>query len=375
MTKHNPENPIPVLHIIGSLRLGGAQVCLRDLLENFSDGRFVNHACALRGREIDVSLPGRQLTLPYRHYDPRKILAIAQYCIENRIRIIHAHLEKPILLALMLGKWLGIKVVIHEHATGLHENWKRQTYELLYGLLGRQADAYIAVSHNMAEYLRRRIGIPPGKIHIIPNSVNLEKFSPDPALPPMLREQYHIPPDALVIGYAGRLAPVKGPDLLVEAVSLLPRSRPFHLILAGDGPLRSKLEQRAQRLQLTDRITFTGFCPDINRLMNLFDIGVIPSRSESFGLTALEMMSMNIPFVCSGIGGLREFTQHNDNALITTENTPHFIARAILQLADDPQLCGRLTANACQTARQYAITTYTTRIAALYRELCGLTHL
>jgi glycosyltransferase involved in cell wall biosynthesis len=103
--------------------------------------------------------------------------------------------------------------------------------------------------------------------------------------------------------------------------------------------------------------------------MNAFDIGCLPSRNESFGLAAVEMMCMQIPLICTAVGGLKELTAEGQNAIMLEENTPQHIAAAIRQLAADAELQKKLTQQAAAFTKQFSIETFIQKIETLYSGL------
>lgn len=123
-----------------------------------------------------------------------------------------------------------------------------------------------------------------------------------------LRASLGVSQDALLIGTVGRLAPEKNQDVLLTTLRRLRVARvDAHLMLAGGGPLRQRLMQRAMDLAIADRVHFVGEIEDVRPVLGALDIFVLPSIAvESFSNAALEAMSMARPVILSNIGGARE---------------------------------------------------------------------
>lgn len=114
------------------------------------------------------------------------------------------------------------------------------------------------------------------------------------------------PPGVLRIGVASRFSREKGLDVLLCALSRLPRGAPWHLFLAGSGPLEGDLKRRVKRYGLEGQVTFLGFRPSLAGFYEAIHLLAVPSRQEGLGLSALEAMAAGKPVVASRVGGLPE---------------------------------------------------------------------
>ena len=360
---------IRVLHIISSLELGGAQVCVKYLVENAGSG-VEPFVYPLRYGRIDISVNGEVAKLAYPNYDVRKFFSILRLCRKHHIDIIHAHLEKPILGGLLASYFCKSRIVIHEHGPIFRSGWRQNIYRLGLRLLAGRAAVVLAVSEAAAKELAAKAKVSPDRIRVVYNAVNLDRFKPDEQSRKQFKEQLGAGKDDIVIGYAGRLAHVKGVDLLVEAMGLLvERSRRYLLVIVGEGEQRKSLEKLTKRLGITRRVKFLGFCDNVAEIMTSFDIGVVPSRQESLGIVALELMSMKVPIVCSGVEGLAEIVTDGRTALVPSQNIAEEIAGCIERLAGDVALRQRLAAAGRQKSEEFSVGEYVRKIEQIYAEL------
>ncbi|MEW5818233.1 MAG: glycosyltransferase, partial [Spirochaetota bacterium] len=144
-------------------------------------------------------------------------------------------------------------------------------------------------------------------------------------------------------GCVARLHSDKGVEDLVRAAAALELSRiNFRIILAGDGPERSRLEQLAERLGVRSRLLFLGFRNDIDSLLQTFDLFVLPSREEGLPMSVLEAMSFGIPVVATRVGGVPEIVLHNQTGILVPDHSPRELARAISTLIQNPVLARKL---------------------------------
>ena len=251
-------------------------------------------------------------------------------------------------------------------------------------MLHRRATAVIANSHAIASELIGKASIDRNKIDIIYNPVDFRLFDPERVSREQARENLKIPGDDFVIGFVGRLHPVKGVDVLIKALALLLRqSAHYFLVLAGDGPQRKSLETLTSQLGIIERVRFLGMRDDIPEVMAAFDVGVIPSRQQPIGRVSLELqlnwggrvaaelMRMKVPVIASGKKGQSELLKDRITGLLTQEDNPQEIAEAIRQLADDKELHRQLIDNAYRFCERFNVDEHVRQIVRIYRDVAA----
>lgn len=351
--------PIKVLHVIGSLGCGGAQVVLKHLVENTDSKQVEVFVYPLRSRDVRIPIQGQIITRPYPNYDPRKFFTILRLCKQHDIDILVAHLEKPIMACLLASFFCKPELIVYEHGPVIIKGVRYSLYRLVLQLLWRRADLFIAVSQSIADYLVHKIGISPDRVRVIYNPVQTDVFDYRRISSKTARERLGISDSDTVVGFVGRLDPMKGVDLLIKATALLlQRSERYLLLVAGEGPDRKSLGKLAQRLGIDDRVRFLGFCRNVPDVMAAFDIGVVPSRFEPFGIVCLELMRMKIPVISSGVGGMAEYITDEQTGLLLKQNTPEEICRCVERLVNDKQLCQNLMEVGYRVAEQFGVDQY-----------------
>lgn len=359
-----------VLHLIGSLRLGGAQIVLKQIVEHADRTRFEPIVYPLRPNPQDIQLPVEVIRNPYFNYDLRKFFDLVRICKTRKIDLIHAHLHKDILGGLLSTYVQDVPVIVHEHGAIFQPGVQYGAYRRLLGLLKHRAAGFIAPSQSTAIRLTAACGIDPSTIQVIYNAVDPAKFYLDTDTRRRMRQTLGYADTDTVIGFAGRLGHDKGVDLLVEAMGLLVRKNPaMKLLIIGSGPMDSDLKDRAAAMGILGHVHFAGFQASPAEWINAFDIACLPSRYESFGLAAAEMMTMKVPLICTAVGGLEELTQGGRNALVLGHNTPEHIASAIDLLAGDIARQTLLSENAFCFSHHFGIDDFISKIEALYSNL------
>jgi glycosyltransferase involved in cell wall biosynthesis len=141
---------------------------------------------------------------------------------------------------------------------------------------------------------------------------------------------------------------------LIDAVAELRASgADVHLMLVGDGPLRSALEQRAIERGISDAVTFTGALPDVRAALKVFDVFVLPSLSETFSNAALEAMAMQLPVILTRTGGASEMIEHGkEGYIVDVAELPRQLPGLLEQLRLDNVMRTRMAAAAALRAQR-----------------------
>jgi glycosyltransferase involved in cell wall biosynthesis len=226
---------------------------------------------------------------------------------------------------------------------------KGRLYTALELSTNRSLDLYITVSARDRQSLLDS-GISASKIELIYNAVEVSADE-IPGGADWLRQKFSIPPGRLVCTAVGRLVPVKGYDVLVEAARLLETDAPnLHILLVGDGDSRQALENQIVKLNLTGRVTLAGY-QDREQVMSILkssDLFVMPSRYEGTPIALLEAGALGLPIVASNVGGIPELVRDRQEALLVPAEDPAALARALSQLANQRPLAMQIGRNAAR---------------------------
>ena len=180
--------------------------------------------------------------------------------------------------------------------------------------------------------------------------------------------------EASVLGVVSRLEPIKGMDLVVPAFAeVLKRSPEVRLLVVGDGSLRATMEQQAAELGCADRITWVGRQPqeELNKCYGQMDIVLMPSRSEGFGLTAIEAMANGCVMVASNVGGLPEVVRDGVCGLLHRTEDVKDMADKVSVLLGDNELYIRLRTQALCEVKKYSFERYAEIVCNLYNKICN----
>jgi len=219
----------------------------------------------------------------------------------------------------------------------------------------RRCQHLIGNTREICAYLVRS-GWPAERAHYLPN------FVPEMRAPPVQRASLGTPEDAPLVLALGRLHENKAFDVLLAALAQVPRA---HLWLAGEGPLRARLEAQAQRLGIAERVRFLGWREDTAALLAASDVLVCPSRQEPLGNVVIEAWSAGLPVVAAASAGPAALIRTEETGLLVPVEDAAALAAAIVRLADDASLRRRLVeAGRAAYAAEFSEAT----VVARYRE-------
>jgi D-inositol-3-phosphate glycosyltransferase len=238
------------------------------------------------------------------------------------------------------------------------------------------ADRLIANTGDEASQLVTGYDADPARVAVINPGVNLQVFRPGSQQ--LARQQLGLPPDGVVIVFAGRVQPLKAPDVVLHAAArmiaddpALARRLTIAFVGGPSGTGRADpdgLVELAGRLGLAGLIRLEPPCPqpELARWYRAASIVMVPSYSESFGLVAMEAQACGTPVVAAAVGGLRTAVRHGVSGVLVDSRDPASYARASAELLAAPQTLARLSAGARAHASRFGWSVTVDRLLELY---------
>jgi glycosyltransferase involved in cell wall biosynthesis len=301
--------------------------------------------------------------------DPLAFRPLARTLRRERIDVLHAHMFGSNVWGTLIGRVCRVPVVVANETTWSYEG--QPLRRALDGqLIGRFADAFVAVSEADRARMVGVEGVPSTKTVVIPTA-----YLPRPratAATGDLRAELGIGPEDPVIGTIAILRPQKALHVLVDAFAQVVRALPrAHLVIAGPspGPVRGELEAQARAAGLQDRVHLLGQRDDVDEVWRAFDVGAMSSDFEGTPLAAIECLTCGVPLVATAVGGLPDIIEHDRTGVLVAPGDPAALATALERLLRDPDRRARLGAAGREHAQAFTIERIAARFAQLYRRL------
>jgi len=385
---------------LGGSDTGGMNVYVRQLSRELGQRGFLVDVFT---RRQDASTPeviedGENVRVVHLEAGPRRPVdkgRLHQYLDqfeENMIRfasaagltydLLHSHYWLSGRVALRLQERWGLPHVTMFHTLGEVKNRARVTeHEAPLRIqvehrLATQADRIVCASQHEKHLLARLYDADPERVAVVPCGVDLDLFRPQDKEAARRALGYR---DERIILFVGRIEPLKGIDILINAAAQLGEESDFHVLIVG-GDRRSRqqvshLQELASDLGIGERVCFLG-AVDHEQLplyYNAADVCVVPSFYESFGLVALEAMACGTPVVASRVGGLTGTVRDGETGYLISWRCPEPFAERLELLLGNEALRRRFGEAAREVVERYRWANVAEAMVALYRELLGET--
>jgi glycosyltransferase involved in cell wall biosynthesis len=330
---------LKVLQIIPTLDRSGAEKQMVLLAKGLPRDRFRVEVAVLTrlgplyadlvAAGIPVTLIGKRFK-----YDPLALGRLLQLLKGQPFDVVQTWIFAGNTYGRVAARFAGVPVVVvAEMAADL---WKGKIERILDRRLATWCDRLVGNSHAVVDFYRE-LGVPSDRLAMIYSGAAAEL--PPPVDPVEVRASFDFAPAAPLIVFAGRLAEQKRVGDLLKALDLVQHIEPeVRTLIAGDGPLRARLEETAHAYDLDGRVRFLGHRDDVPRLLAAADMVVLPSAYEGLPNVVLEAMQFGKPVVASAAPGTTEVVVDRETGILVPVGDTRLLARAIRDLVRDPAL-------------------------------------
>jgi glycosyltransferase involved in cell wall biosynthesis len=300
---------------------------------------------------------------PRGELDPVAALRLRRHIRREKVRIVHAHTAHAHgTAALALAGLKSIPLVVT----------RRVQRGIAPGRLSRakyRACARIIAISDHIRTLLIEAGLPPERIVRIHSGIDPEKFT-NRADRAGIRRECGFPEQSVVVGTVAALTREKGLPVLIEAAATVAHRCPHaRFLVVGDGPLSDELQTLRDRLDLGERMRFTGFRTDVGALLSAMDIFAFPSLSEGLGTSILDAMLMGLPVVATRTGGIPELVHEGDTGYLFPPGDHESLARRLVELACDEGERHRLGHSGARRVRAFSVARTIEATIAVYDDV------
>ena len=358
---------LKVLHVITSLRTGGAERLMVDLLPRLRERGLVVELAVLDGTQTDfysaleaLGIRIHVLGMGIRAmHSPRCIPALRR--LMRQFDVIHTH-NTPcqfFVAIASVGMKQAPKLVTTEHSTmnrrrnnflfRLLDKWMYERYNKIIGVSDSTTLSLLNYLHGLQQSITINNGIAVDAfLHATAAQDIMEAFGQNKRL--VMSAAFRYPKDH---------------ETVIRALHLLPNN--YHLLLAGDGERRTMVEDFVEKEQLSQRVHFLGNRKDVDAVLKAANIVVMSSRYEGLSLSSLEGLASGRPVVASDVPGLREIV--GNAGILFPQGDAQALAKTILDLEENATLCQQTIEKGLQRARQYDISTMIEAYWQVYQNL------
>ncbi|RPI57737.1 MAG: glycosyltransferase [Acidobacteria bacterium] len=372
--------PVRLTTVLPTLQCGGTETQVMLLTRSLDRAAFdIDFACLRRTgpliEELDQrGVPVTEYAIPSLASARAAIqqMNFARDLSRRRVDIVHSYNFYGNAFAVLPARLARVAVVVASirdrgpYLTPLQKRAQRAVCRL--------ADRMLVNAMAVKDWLVGD-GYDPARIAVIPNGIDLSRFQ-RPHDPAWLHRELKLPPASPLVAVVSRIVRLKGLEQFVEAAAVVAHRCPEvrFLIVGEPNPsqreLLAELAERAVRLNIRDRVVFTGRRADVPAILASVTVSVIPSLDEALSNALLESMAAGAPIVATRVGGTPEATSDREHGLLVPAGDVRALADGISTLLEDRALAARLGRSARERiAARYSVERMTEATEQLYREL------
>lgn len=364
-------NHIKILHIVQAA--GGVERYLQMLFDVMDTNKYQNVVICSSDYDRDYFEKNK---IEYYAMNLKRSIGISDFVAAIKVRklikkispdVIYCHSSKGGAIGRLANIGLNYKCIYNPHGWAFNmdcNKMKKSLYTIIEKILAYFCDSIVCISEaEKKSALDSKIS-PEEKLTVINNGIDTEKYKLENTIS---RAVLNIPEDAYVVGTVARLSKQKAPDIFIRTAEKIKKQIPnAFFVMVGDGDERKKIESFIKNSNLKNSAIITGWIDDSFSYMKIFDVGLLLSRWEGFGLVLSEYMLAQIPIVATSVDAIPYIIENERNGLLVKVDDISETTKAVIRIHDDVGLCNKMTANAFKEVNEkYDIK----RVATEHKEL------
>lgn len=304
-------------------------------------------------------------------YDFFHLVRYFQFIKKRKFDVIHKHTSTPFLNAVKLPLPSSILISHFQGGSQLgNPEWQKHGTSFWARLSSGLVDHYVANSNHTKNLAMEKYGLPHHRVSVLHNGIDLETFRPIRRRA-AVRKEFGLNDSERIVGTVARLVPQKGIDKFIEvAKKVSTEVDNIKFLIVGDGELRPALEEKVIKLDLQDKIIFTGARTDVPDLLSIFHIFLLTSNWEPFGITLLETMTIGIPIVAFAVDGVPEVVNETCAVLVNPGNI-EMMSQETLNLFGNKSKQMKLIQGGLERVKEFDIAKISRECTEIYKSLIG----
>ena len=317
-------------------------------------------------------------TYPLFDYPPYELAlasTMVDVIINHDLDLLHVHYAIPHASAAYMAKQIvkqkngrNVPVITTLHGTDITLVGKDKTYEPVVTFSINESDAITAVSQNLREETYRFFDIRK-EIEVIYNFVDVKRFDKKPL---DAFRQVIAPDNEKILIHASNFRKVKRIDDVIKVFAKVQATIPSKLLMVGDGPERHAAEELCRQLGVDEQVRFLGKQEQMEDILAVSDVFLLPSEYESFGLAALEAMAARVVVISSNAGGLAEINIPGETGFLADVGDTEAMSNYAIQLLSNPDYLAGMKEKAFQQACTFDISNIIPQYEKLYSRFCRM---
>jgi N-acetyl-alpha-D-glucosaminyl L-malate synthase BshA len=342
---------------------------------------FITYQQPVRLNEFNTNIFYHEVRVPtyplfdYPPYELALASTMVDVIINHDLDLLHVHYAIPHASAAYMAKQIvkqkngrNVPVITTLHGTDITLVGKDKTYEPVVTFSINESDAITAVSQNLREETYRFFDIRK-EIEVIYNFVDVKRFDKKPL---DAFRQVIAPDNEKILIHASNFRKVKRIDDVIKVFAKVQATIPAKLLMVGDGPERHAAEELCRQLGVDEQVRFLGKQEQMEDILAVSDVFLLPSEYESFGLAALEAMAARVVVISSNAGGLAEINIPGETGFLAEVGDTEAMSNYAIQLLSNPDYLAGMKEKAFQQACTFDISNIIPQYEKLYSRFCRM---
>ena len=342
---------------------------------------FITYQQPVRLNEFNTNIFYHEVRVPtyplfdYPPYELALASTMVDVIINHDLDLLHVHYAIPHASAAYMAKQIvkqkngrNVPVITTLHGTDITLVGKDKTYEPVVTFSINESDAITAVSKNLREETYRYFDIRK-EIEVIYNFVDVKRFDKKPL---DAFRQVIAPDNEKILIHASNFRKVKRIDDVIKVFAKVQATIPSKLLMVGDGPERHAAEELCRQLGVDEQVRFLGKQEQMEDILAVSDVFLLPSEYESFGLAALEAMAARVVVISSNAGGLAEINIAGETGFLAEVGDTEAMSNYAIQLLSNPDYLASMKEKAFEQACTFDISNIIPQYEKLYSRFCRM---
>lgn len=375
------DNKIRVIHILQSA--GGVAEYLKDLLNYIDKSKYENIIIVSNDYKSQEETLSKKCDKIFyvdmvREIEPKKdfsaIIKIRKIIKQEKPDILYLHSSKAGALG-RIATFFNRKIKVIYNAHGWYFNAdigkkKKILFQLIERILAYRTDKIIAISKSEYDSAIKEGICKEKKLVLIENGIDIDKYSDYETYREDTRKRYGIKENDIVVGIVGRVSEQKDPITSIKAAAeIIKQNKDIYFMFVGSGDLEKEILNIAKENNIESNVFITGWVENVKEYISAFDIALLPSKWEGFGLAIVEYMICKKPIITTKAGGISNILDKSDSAFFIERENHKDIVNSVYNILSNENIDKMIERNYQECKEKFSIRRVAKQTETLINEL------